>query len=236
MLVLSTLFASFFFPAKNLDLCHHQNWASSVCHPANRIRPNAITKWEQTATMSFHEFRPPFIMAFGRIPFAGWQNSEAQFDDDTNLNFSFPCRLHPFPCKYLGIPLSPGRLKKSDLHPLVDHVVAALPTWKSRMLNKAGKLILVKVKLAAIPIHTAMALSPWVIKEIEQRCRAFLWQGMETTSGGTAFWPGRTYVVQWCWGSGNPEHAAVWICFTTSLALDGKTGRPKNLVLSAGQC
>lgn len=46
------------------------------------------------------------------------------------MNF-FPGRLQPFPCKYLGIPLSLRKWTKGDLQPLVDRVAVALPTWKA---------------------------------------------------------------------------------------------------------
>jgi hypothetical protein len=40
-----------------------------------------------------------------------------------------------------------------------------LPTLKARLLTKAGRMILDKVKLSAIPVHIALAISipPWVI-------------------------------------------------------------------------
>jgi hypothetical protein len=40
----------------------------------------------------------------------------------------FPCQLVHFPCKYLGVPLSIYKLKKSYLQPLVDSMVDRLPT------------------------------------------------------------------------------------------------------------
>jgi hypothetical protein len=41
----------------------------------------------------------------------------------------FPAKLSPLPIKYLGIPLSVGKVRKSDLQPLVDKVADALPSW-----------------------------------------------------------------------------------------------------------
>jgi len=104
-----------------------------------------------------------------------------------------PGSLQAFPIRYLGIPLSVHKLKKSDLQPLVDRVVAGLPTWKAGLMTKAGRAVLVKVKMSAVPVHTAIAISisPWVIKCIDKRRRAFLWRGMETVSGGhcALSWP-----------------------------------------------
>ena len=60
-------------------------------------------------------------------------------------------------------------------------------------MSKAGRAVLVKTKLSAIPVHTAMAisLSPWVIKCIDKRRRAFLWAGSDSVSGGKCLlaWP-----------------------------------------------
>lgn len=56
----------------------------------------------------------------------------------TVLRF-FPCRLSPFPCKYLGIRLSIYKLGKKEMQPLVDSVAARLPSWKASLLTKAGR-------------------------------------------------------------------------------------------------
>jgi hypothetical protein len=68
-----------------------------------------------------------------------------------------------------------------------------LPTWKANLLNKAGRTVLVKSKLSAIPIHTAIAveISPWVIKCIDKRRRSFLWNGSANARGGCSAiaWP-----------------------------------------------
>ena len=68
-------------------------------------------------------------------------------------------QLQAFPIRYLGIPLSVKKLKKSDLQPLVDKVVSGLPPWKANLLTKAGRSVLTKAKLSAIPVHTALAIS-----------------------------------------------------------------------------
>ena len=97
-------------------------------------------------------------------------------NDMVNLYCFFPGKLAPFPVKYLGIPLAISRLKKSDLQPLVDKVANCLPTWKASLINKAGRAVLIKAKLSAIPVHTALAIeiSPWAIKCIDKLRRSFL--------------------------------------------------------------
>jgi hypothetical protein len=101
--------------------------------------------------------------------------------------------LQHFPINYLGVPLSVKKLKKSELQPLVDKIVTGLPSWKAGLLTKAGRTILVKFKLSAIPVHTALAISlpPWVIHCIDKWRRAFLWKGSDKVSGGHCLlaWP-----------------------------------------------
>ena len=104
-----------------------------------------------------------------------------------------PGALKPFPIQYLGIPLSIHKPKKSDLQHLVDKVVVGLPTWKAGLLTKAGRTVLVKSKMSAVPVYTAIAISisPWVLKCVDKRRRAFLWKGTESVSGGhcALAWP-----------------------------------------------
>jgi hypothetical protein len=107
-------------------------------------------------------------------------------DDSVTLLQHFPGKLTSFPCKYLGIPLAIRKLKKTELQPLVDRVSQGLPTWKAGMMSRAGRALLVKVKMSVVPVHTAIALtiSPWAIKCIDKRQRAFLWRGTESVAGG----------------------------------------------------
>ena len=102
-------------------------------------------------------------------------------------------KIDPFPIRYLGIPLGLRKLGKNDLQPLVDKVANRLPTWKANLLNRAGRTVLIKSTLSAIPTHTALAvnLSPWVIKCIDGYRRGFLWQGASKAKGGHCLlsWP-----------------------------------------------
>ena len=116
-------------------------------------------------------------------------------DEDmiTEVQQAFHCQVTTFPCKYLGIPLSPKRLRHADEQPLVDSVAARIPTWKSGLLTNAGRLLLTKVVLSAIPVHLSIAccLSEWAIKQIDKRRRAFIWAGTEICSRGKCkvAWP-----------------------------------------------
>ena len=118
---------------------------------------------------------------------------QCNLEDTVSLLRHFPGRLDPFPTKYLGVPLSLKKLSKKDLQPLVDKMNDRLPSWKSRLLSKAGRAVLIKSVLSAIPMHTAMVvdLSPWAIKQIDKRRRAFLWKGSDDAKGGSCMlaWP-----------------------------------------------
>jgi hypothetical protein len=83
----------------------------------------------------------------------------------------FPCVVAPFPCKYLGIPLSLRRLKRSEEQPLVDSVAARIPTWNSGLLTHAGRVLLTKVTLSVFLVHLSIAccLLTWAINQIDQR-------------------------------------------------------------------
>jgi len=77
--------------------------------------------------------------------------------------------------------------------PLVDAVASRIPTWKTGLLTNAGRVLLTKVTLSAIPVHLSIAccLSDWAIKQIDKRRRAFLWAGSESVLGGKCrvAWP-----------------------------------------------
>jgi hypothetical protein len=81
-----------------------------------------------------------------------------------------------------------GQAKGDDEHTLIDSVARRIPGWKGRLLNLAGRTTLTVVTLSAIPTHIAIAvcLSPWAVKQIDKRRRAFLWSGTDHVAG--AWW------------------------------------------------
>jgi hypothetical protein len=99
---------------------------------------------------------------------------------------SLSCSIKAFPCTYLGLPLTIGKPTKEVLLPLVDKVADYLPGWNASLLNRAGRLILVKVVLTVVPIYLliAMDLLKWVLKAIDKKRRGFLWKGHQQANGG----------------------------------------------------
>jgi hypothetical protein len=98
----------------------------------------------------------------------------------------FPCQLVHFPCKYLSVPLSIYKRKKSDLQTLVDSVADHLPIWKSRLMSRAGRTALTKITLSAILIHVSITVvvAPRIYQAIEKLRRAFIWIGSNSVRGG----------------------------------------------------
>ena len=130
-----------------------------------------------------------FGLAFGL--FSNFDKSVATpihctVEDLQRLNEVLACRVEHFPCRYLGIPLSVFKLKRSEEQFLIDKVAARIPGWKGNLLSMAGRTALVKATLSAIPVHVSIALclSPWAIGEIDRLRRAFIWIGSEVAAGG----------------------------------------------------
>jgi hypothetical protein len=53
----------------------------------------------------------------------------------------------------LVFPLIHGRVKKVDLNFIMESIQSKLAAWKGRLLNKAGRVTLAKLVLAAIPTY-----------------------------------------------------------------------------------
>jgi hypothetical protein len=77
-------------------------------------------------------------------------------DDIAHVHDILSCRIEEFPCRYLGVPLSVCRLRRSDEQFLIDKGVAKIPKWKGNMLNVAGRTALTKATMSAIPTHMSI--------------------------------------------------------------------------------
>jgi len=148
---------------------------------------------------------------------------QCDLEATVSLLTHFPGKIDPFPIQYLGIPLGLKRLSKAAMLPLVDRVADRLPSWKAGLLNRAGRAVLIKSTLSAIPTHTALAvcLSPWVIKCIDNVRRGFLWKGAKSARGGHC-------LLAWMRvcrppGIGRPwdyGFAMLRLCFTHEMVVD----------------
>jgi hypothetical protein len=89
--------------------------------------------------------------------------------DEINLSEilgDFQVQQGSFPCKYLGLPLRIGRLRREDKQMLIDKVTGKLPRRKGKLLNKAGRLTLVNFALSSVDTYhmTVSSLSKGPIK------------------------------------------------------------------------
>ncbi len=95
------------------------------------------------------------------------------------------CPPQSFPLIYLGLPLSPSRLRKADYLPLLEKLDKRLAAWKGSTLSRGGRLVLLNSVLSAIPTFFCYAfqLPSWVVDAIEKIRQGFFWRGSNLSSG-----------------------------------------------------
>ncbi|XP_035546735.1 uncharacterized protein LOC118348703 [Juglans regia] len=86
--------------------------------------------------------------------------------------------------KYLGLPSLVGRKKIASFHSLIDRTWSRVSNWRTKFLSAAGKEILLKVVLQAIPTYAmGMFLLPASItRRLNQILRRFWWGFNEDSS------------------------------------------------------
>ncbi|KAM5551745.1 hypothetical protein ABKV19_026542, partial [Rosa sericea] len=79
--------------------------------------------------------------------------------------------------KYLGVPLIHSKVTKRTYAPVLDKVQSRLAGWKSKMLNLAGRITLIKAVTNSIPVYTMQTVRlPVSICDALDKCnREFLW-------------------------------------------------------------
>ena len=109
------------------------------------------------------------------------------------MQTQLPCQTSDFPCKYLGIPLSPHKLTKAQAQPIIDRIAARLPGWKADLLTKSGRSVLVQYVLTSMLIYLLLALDlpAGTLQAIDKIRRGFLWKGRKDVRGGHCLiaWP-----------------------------------------------
>ncbi|XP_074267046.1 uncharacterized protein LOC141590348 [Silene latifolia] len=83
------------------------------------------------------------------------------------------------PFKYLGVPITTGRLKKCDCGVLIDKIVERIRCLGAKKLSFAGRLVLVKSVLSTMSNYWAslFVLPKGVINRVDAICRNFLCEG-----------------------------------------------------------
>jgi hypothetical protein len=78
---------------------------------------------------------------------------------------------------YLGLPSMIGRSKKATFGFIKDRVWKKINSWRGRALSKAGKDVMIKSVLQAIPsyIMSVYLLPESIISDIEKMLNSFWW-------------------------------------------------------------
>ena len=89
----------------------------------------------------------------------------------------FTCAF--LPSKYLGAPLMASAIKHSSWKQLLEKLEARLFLWTNCALNMASRIVLIKAVLHSMPLYlfSILAAPKWVLKEIKNIQRNFLWGG-----------------------------------------------------------
>nr|CAD1831264.1 unnamed protein product [Ananas comosus var. bracteatus] len=73
----------------------------------------------------------------------------------------FACPIQDFPIKYLGLPLSPKRLRKSDYLALIEKIDNRLAGWKGNLLLRGvDSFLSIRYSLLSLPIFVQLTCSP----------------------------------------------------------------------------
>lgn len=73
------------------------------------------------------------------------------------INHIFGCAKEDLPIKYLGLSLTIRKPNKADFLPIINKIHQRLAGWKSRLLSKAGRLILINSVINSLPLHFMQA-------------------------------------------------------------------------------
>lgn len=99
------------------------------------------------------------------IYFSKWASPSFRHSVCSKLGF----QQAQFPFKYLGALVSDRRVKVKDQQYIIARVITKLSGWRADSLSQAGRVVLIKSVLQAIPVH--VILSGWTAKFRIQRRR-----------------------------------------------------------------
>ncbi|XP_010530574.2 PREDICTED: uncharacterized protein LOC104807150 isoform X3 [Tarenaya hassleriana] len=99
-------------------------------------------------------------------------------DEQIAISTAVGIGMGHLPVRYLGVPLSPTRLSKTDYLPLLQKVKSKLTNWQTKFLSSMGKIQLITTVIYGLVNSWSMTflLPKYLLKEIDSLCAAFLWQ------------------------------------------------------------
>lgn len=90
------------------------------------------------------------------------------------------------PLKYLGVPISPKKMTRSDFQPLLDKIAARFNSWTVKHLSFAGRFQLIQAVIySTISFWASMFIIPVECGGVlERMCGVFLWSGAPNSARG----------------------------------------------------
>ncbi|PNY14872.1 ribonuclease H, partial [Trifolium pratense] len=81
--------------------------------------------------------------------------------------------------KYLGFKMLHGRIRKLDFVDVYDRVSTKLASWKSRLLNKPGRVVLANSVISSLPAYHMQInwLPQGMCDDLDRTVRRFIWKG-----------------------------------------------------------
>jgi hypothetical protein len=81
--------------------------------------------------------------------------------------------------KYLGFKMFYGRVSRQDFNDIYDRISSKLASWKSRLLNKPGRVVLANAVISSLPSYCMQ--THWfpqsMCDDIDKTVRRFIWKG-----------------------------------------------------------
>lgn len=83
--------------------------------------------------------------------------------------------------RYLGVQVSPNRLKKSDYLDLVQKTKDKISGWQAKLLNMAGRSTLIKSVLNSYPLYAMQTslLPSSILDDLTKLSKKFLWNKVD---------------------------------------------------------
>jgi hypothetical protein len=107
-------------------------------------------------------------------------------DDKLLTETTLGCLLVNFLINYLGLLLALCLLTKAQSQLALDKIIGFMLAWQRGMIARQGRLILIKMVVAAKAIQQLLVADApvWMLEEIEKWQQGFFWAGKESTNGG----------------------------------------------------
>jgi hypothetical protein len=106
-------------------------------------------------------------------------------EDEHRIREVLGCEIATFPIKYLGLQLALKTLTRAQWQPMLDKALMCLPAWQRGLIDREGRLILIKSVLVARAVHNLLVNDPpaWLLEELNKWMRAFFWAGKKEIHG-----------------------------------------------------